>query len=208
MNRLLVILTTFFLFLPQAQANVVLSVGVDNGSLTNLPKSFWDDAYKYKPVSGTQKTLLDDIVKNGDNAIDGAASGSKTEALVEDIFKSQDYKLINGKYAGESGNNGFDIVAYKGTLDNPTEIVIVECKQMNNGAVKLNAASKTTPLPAQMSDTWIRYDAGKLKSNPPTSALGNKIDNLMDTLPTFIQKYVVAVDRNTGEINLLKLGNY
>ncbi|EKB57009.1 hypothetical protein [Bergeyella zoohelcum] len=30
--------------------------GVDNKSLTNLPKSFWDKAYKYKPNS---ESLID-----------------------------------------------------------------------------------------------------------------------------------------------------
>ncbi|GHU68617.1 hypothetical protein FACS189413_05920 [Bacteroidia bacterium] len=175
---------------------VAKTPGIDNGSLTNLPKSFWNDAYKYKPTTGAQKTLLDDILANGDNAIDGAASGSKTETLVEDIFKNQDYHIANGKYAGESGNNGFDIVAYKGTLDNPTEIVIVECKQMNSGAVKLNAGNPNTGLPTQMSDGWIEYVRLKLKDAGKTD-----VSNMLLYNKDKITKYVSSVDKTEGCIS-------
>jgi hypothetical protein len=121
---------------------------------------------------------------------------------------------LDGKYGS---NNGYDGIYVKGTIENPTEIIIVESKQfkyVNNkaedliehGGVKLNTPSNSTPLPAQMSDEWIDYVAGKLKN------LGGDKTKLSNTIlaapPGTIKKYVSAVDKSTGEINFLKLGNY
>lgn len=174
---------------------------------TNIGKTLFDDALKYKPSSGNQKILLDDILTNGDNAIDGVASGSKTELLVKDILESQNYKYIDGKYFGETGSNGFDGVFIKGTLENPTEIIIVECKQLKTtGNVVLNSPA-STGLPAQMSDDWINYMAREklLNIGGDKTTLARKI---LNSQPEFIKKYVVAVDKTAGEVNFLKLGNY
>ncbi|WP_217643745.1 hypothetical protein, partial [Flavobacterium frigoris] len=174
---------------------------------TNLGKTLFEDAYKIKPTSGTPKTLLDDILAKGDNAIDGVASGSKTEALVDDIFQSQGYTKVDGKYFGDAGSNGFDNVFIKGTIDNPSEIIIIECKQMKQaGNVVLNSPA-STGLPAQMSDDWIKYIAReKLKNlGVDKTKLANTI---LSNQSSFIQKYVVAVDKTAGEVNFLKLGNY
>ena len=126
------------------------------------------------------------------------------------------YAKLDGRYGS---NNGYDGVYIKGDINNPTEIIIVESKQfkyVNNkaediiehGGVTLNRPSGRTPLPAQMSDRWIKYVAGKLKINPSTSALGNKIEELMLDDHSKISKYISAVDKTQGEINFLKLGNY
>ena len=178
--------------------------GVDNNSLTNIPKSFWNDAYKVTPATGsTAKSTVDDIIANGDQL------GSKTEGLVDDIMRSDGYKVADGKYAGENGVNGFDGVYYKGTLDNPTEIIIIESKQMStSGSVSLNGENLTTGLPNQMSDDWITYVATKLKNTNSNPTLGNKIEDLMLIDPEKIKKYVSAVDKADGSINFLKLNSY
>jgi len=179
--------------------------------LTYLKKTdFINDGYKVKPSAGSSvKNTVDDIIANGDNL------GLKTESSVREIMESKGYTWIDGKYGS---NNGYDGVFIKGTLDNPTEIIIIESKQFkysNNTAgdliehsgVNLSPPSTTTPLPAQMSDAWINYVANNLK-NTPNSALGIKIEELMLTNPSIISKYVSAVDKTVGEINFLKLGNY
>lgn len=54
-----------------------------------------------------------------------------------------------------------------------------------------------------MSDAWVQYVAGKLRNAGKTNIADMIIDN-----PALINKYVSAVDKVQGEINLLKLGNY
>ena len=121
---------------------------------------------------------------------------------------SQGYKIADGKYFGANGVNGYDGVYYKGSIENPTEIIIIESKQMSvSGSVSLNGPNGSTGLPSQMSDAWINYVANKLKTTS-NSALGFKIEELMLTNPTSISKYVAAVDKTTGKINFLKLENY
>ena len=174
---------------------------------TNIGKTLFEDALKYKPTSGNQKVLLDDILVNGDNAIDGVASGSKTEALVDDIFQTQGYSKVDGKYFGDAGSNGFDNVFIKGSIDNPTELIIIECKQMKStGNVVLNSPA-STGLPAQMSDPWVEYIADQklLNIGGDKTTLARKI---LNSQKGFIQKCVVAVDKTAGEVNFLKLGNY
>ena len=65
----------------------------------------------------------------------------------------------------------------------------------------------STGLPVQMSDDWLRYI-----SREKLQILGGdktKLSNrILSNQSSFIQKYVVAVDKTAGEINFLKLGNY
>ncbi|MEO9510624.1 MAG: hypothetical protein ABJN84_00845 [Flavobacteriaceae bacterium] len=159
-----------------------------------------------KLVAGSSvKNTIDDIITNGDNL------GLKTETAVRDILESQNYTWIDAKYGS---NNGYDGLFIKGTNENPTEIIIVESKQFkysNNKAgdliehsgVSLSPPSTTTPLPAQMSDEWVRYVARKLDKAGKTDIADMVLDN-----PGLIKKYVSAVDKVEGEINFLKLGNY
>lgn len=126
------------------------------------------------------------------------------------------FTKLDRKYGG---NNGYDGIFVKGTIDNPTEIIIVESKQfkytkgkaggiIEHSGIVLNPPSGTTPLPAQMSDEWIRYVADKLTANPNTKKLGDKIKELLDFDRSKIQKYVSSVDKMQGEINFLKLDKY
>jgi len=184
-----------------------LTARIPSGSkLTNLKKSeFITYGYKVKPTTGGLKTQIDDIIANGDNL------GAKTESIVDDIMSDNGYTKMDGKYGS---NNGYDGVYIKGTIENPTEIVIIESKQfkyangaaddvVEHGGITLNPPSGTTPLPSQMSDGWVDYVAGKLNDAGNTS-----VGNMIKLNDTKISKYVVAVDKTQGEINFLKLGAY
>jgi hypothetical protein len=180
-------------------------------NLTNLrKKEFIEYGYKIKPTSSGLKTKIDDIIANGDNF------GVKTEGIVDDIMKENGFMVIDGKYGS---NNGFDGVYIKGSVENPTEIIIVESKQfkytngvadgiIEHNGVTLNPPSGNTPLPAQMSDEWIQYVADKLSKNTNTEVLGDKILEIMNFDRNRISKYVSAINKTTGEINFLKLGQY
>lgn len=126
------------------------------------------------------------------------------------------YKKLDGKYGG---NNGYDGVYVKGSIENPSEIIIVESKQfkytngvadeiVEHAGVTLSPPSGTTQLPAQMSDDWINYVAGNLTKNSNTKVLGDKIQELLLIDPDKIIKYVAAVDKSKAEINFLKLAKY
>ena len=189
-----------------------LTARIPTGSkLTNLKKAeFLTHGYKVKPTSGGLKTQIDDIIANGDNL------GAKTEGIVDDIMSGNGYTKMDGKYGS---NNGYDGVYIKGTASNPTEIVIIESKQfkytngvaddvLEHSGVTLNYPNQNTGLASQMSDTWIRQVAEKLSTNTNTKLMGDKIQELLLTDPSKIQKYLSAVDKTQGEINFLKLGNY
>ena len=193
------------LFDLSAFKNVIAKTpGIDNTSLTNLPKSFWDDTFKYLPDNTSPlKSQIDNIKLNGDS------SGKLTEQLVEDIMKSQGYKVGNGRYYGDydTARNGIDGFFYKGDISNPTEILVIDSKQMSaSGSASLNGASPSTQLPIQMKESWIEYIAiNKLTdiNNPIQQSTKNAILNADSG---FIQKYVAAVDKSTGQLKFLKLG--
>jgi hypothetical protein len=175
-------------------------------NLTNLKKvEFVENGYKVKPTSGNLKTKIDDIITNGDNL------GSKTEGIVDDIMVQNGYTKLDGKYGS---NNGYDGVYIKGTVKDPTEIIIVESKQfkytngiaddiIEHNGVALNPPSGTTPLPSQMSDAWIEYVRVKLDQTGKTD-----ISQMIFLNKSKISKYITAVDKTQGEINFLKLGEY
>lgn len=86
-------------------------------------------------------------------------------------------------------------------------MIIFEAKQMNvDGAVKLNDGNQITGLPEQMTDSWIDYIARE-KLTKETIELRQKTGAaILSFGSNNIQKYVVAVDKNSGLINFLKLG--
>ncbi|MRI64692.1 hypothetical protein EDM00_11950 [Ornithobacterium rhinotracheale] len=143
--------------LSKFKNTIAKTPGVDNTSLTNLPKSFWNDAYKFLPDNTSPyKTQIDNIILNGDQ------SGKLTEKLVEDIMTANGYKVGNGRYYGdyETARNGIDGFFYKGSISNPSEIIVIDAKQMNaNGSVRLNEGNPNTQLPVQMTEDWLRYIA-------------------------------------------------
>ncbi len=166
---------------------------------TNIGKTLWNDAYKITPTNGSSaKNVVDDIIANGDNL------GAKTEGLVDDIMTGQGYQIADGKYFGANGTNGYDGFYYKGTIDNPSEIVIIESKQMSaTGSATLGSPNSNTGLPSQMSDSWVQYVQNKLRQTGKTSEA-----NMIRDFDDKITKYVSAVDKSKGEINFLKLETY
>ena len=175
-------------------------------NLTNIKKAeFVDYGYKLKPTSGELKTIIDDIVATGDNL------GTKTEIIVDKLMVENGYTKMDGKYGS---NNGYDGIYIKGTIENPTEIVIIESKQfkyVNNkaenivehGGVTTNGPNDNTGLPTQMSDPWVEYVRTKLAQSGKT-----EISNMIRDFDNKISKYVTAIDKIQGEINFLKLGKY
>ncbi len=118
------------------------------------------------------------------------------------------YSIGDGKYFGKNGNNGIDGFYYKGDIENPTEIIVMESKQMKiNGSVKLNNGNSSTGLPSQMKEDWIRYIADN-KLNNLTGLQKQTATAIQNSPVGFIKKYVVAVDKATGEVNFLKLGGF
>jgi len=59
-------------------------------------------------------------------------------------MENKGYTLLDGKYGS---SNGYDAIYIKGTLDNPTEIMIIESKQFKykNGKVDLDGGLKVEP---------------------------------------------------------------
>jgi hypothetical protein len=135
------------------------------------------------------------IIENGDYL------GGKTEAIIRKLMEAEGYEWIDGKYGSK---NGYDGVYIKGTLENPTETIIMESKQFKytrDGAGELeeftgvSLGNPNTRLPRQMSDGWIRYIAGNLTDSSSTQLLGEKILEWMDLNREIIKKYVSAIDR-------------
>ncbi|MCQ6958808.1 hypothetical protein [Mucilaginibacter aquariorum] len=168
-------------------------------TLTNISGYLIDRfGLRIAPTESTLKNLVDDIVQLGD------ATGAKTEQLADVLLQRNGFVKYESKIGS---NNGFDGVYIKGSLTNPTEIVINEAKQIGSaGNIKLTPGSITTGLAAQMSDAWISKTIDKMITNvdPATMNLGN----VLKANFTKISKTVTAVDKSTKEIVVLKLDKY
>lgn len=124
-------------------------------------------------------------------------------------MKAQGYKVGNGRYYGdyETARNGIDGFFYKGDVSNPTEIIVIDSKQMSaSGSASLNAGNPTTQLPIQMKESWIQYIAREKLTNLNDPIQQSTKSAILDADIGFIQKYVAAVDKTTGELKFLKLG--
>lgn len=75
-----------------------------------------------------------------------------------------------------------------------------------NGSVKLNDPNPSTLLPVQMTEDWLDYIAKNKLTDVNNTLQQNTKNAILNADPGFIQKYVVAIDKSTGEINFLKLG--
>jgi hypothetical protein len=167
-----------------------------DATLTNLSRTLVDQfAMRVKPATQSLKNKIDDIVQNKD------ITGTKTEVLCDEMFQTNGFQ----KYTSQFGsNNGFDGVYIKGDLNNPTEIIINEAKQINDvrGNIKLNG--KTINKGPQMSDEWINQTISEMMNNPNMNALGNVLNNNKNK----ILKTVTGIDKSTSEIVIIKLTNY
>ena len=159
---------------------------------------------------------LDNIIKKGDN------SGNITEEILSEVFRKQGYIVTKdiGKYGS---NNGFDIVAYKGSLDTPTEILIIECKQMKQKIISefddivnkvgydkasglvLNKANPETGLPTQMSMEWT-FDHVRLELLKK-GGIQKDLSNSIKVNSKKVERYIFAIDKSDGTGYFTKLSN-
>ncbi|MDO4230219.1 MAG: restriction endonuclease [Capnocytophaga sp.] len=188
-------------------------------NLTNLKFEDFTQLLSKSEIEKLSSTFVkgvDDIMKTGDK------TGRITEDIAIEIFRKQGYTVTKdiGKYGLD---NGFDVVAYKGTLDNPTEILIVECKQMKQkvisefdniaatagydkaSGVVLNKANPETGLPTQMSMDWtFKHVATKLES---LGGSKTKLYYSLDKNKSMVERYVFAIDKSDGSGYFVKLSN-
>jgi len=103
---------------------------------------------------------------------------------------------------------GFDGVYIKGDLANPEIIIISEGKQVNsNGGITLRGENKSSGLPAQMSDDWIENVARRMQE-PKNTIVTKNLKSIISRNKGKITKIIIAVDKSTGEINILRLEKY
>ena len=176
--------------------------GMDAGYINNLGTKYADDLLKVK--HGLDK------------------GGDLTEGIVSQALRNDGYTVIDdlGKYGS---NNGYDVVAFKGSLDNPTEILIVEGKQFKQGKIAefdnvaatsgydapsgltINPNNPNTGLPTQMSDPWVfNHVLSKLENGTLDQAkLAMSMQN-----QSIVSKFVFAIDKSTGDGYFTKLGSF
>lgn len=159
-----------------------------------------ENANRIKVIEGTPlKNQIDNIVANGD------PTGSLTESLSHDFYKDV-YGVTprSDLHLTAPPNTGFDNVIF---LEDGG-VIINEAKQMSSaGTVSLNASNQATGLPSQMSDDWIEDVIGRMVEE------GGDLETQANTILTAynsgnLKKVVTAVDKNTGEIVIVKLANF
>ena len=163
-----------------------------NGPNKNkISKEFIDEhGNRFNITDGPLADDLADIVANGD------PTGTKTEYLMNEVFKDAGYTLHDGSYGPVDvfgrGMNGFDGVYIKGSLDNPTEIIINESKQFNaNNANYVSLNKKTATNPAQMTDEWVDKVVAELRAEGKND-IADAIENGKDG--GILAKIVTVVD--------------
>ncbi|MES2807081.1 MAG: hypothetical protein V4619_00550 [Bacteroidota bacterium] len=169
-------------------------------TLRNLSSSLIDQfGHRIKPIATALKNQIDDIALHGD------AAGTKTEALAHDFFEAEGYVKYNAQFGA---GQGFDGVYIKGSLSNPTDIIINEAKQMSSyGNIQLNGANSNTALAAQMSDSWVDSRITAMINHSTDQSLRNLGNSLYQHRQS-ITKTVTAVDKARKEFVVLKLSAY
>jgi len=134
-------------------------------------------------VTADEKRLLGQIRNRQDT------DGKLTEQLTKITAERQGYEELHGQYNG-SGHGIDHILIKRGSDGKVTEMIIVDSKQLTNGAFELG----NTNNGFQLSENWIRNAANQLKDdNPVKKDLQNAILN--KTYSTA----VTAVDKTTGK---------
>ncbi|MFT5166769.1 MAG: hypothetical protein ACI8P3_002001 [Saprospiraceae bacterium] len=152
------------------------------------------------------KAEIEEVMKNGDS--DGLITESVTQKVFQDAgLKDVNLLANNSKVNDNANSRGLDNVFYKGTMNSPTKLVVVESKPLTaEGKIRLNGANNETGLPSQGSKEWIEKQADLLIATgiPDKMAVGHMIRNN----PTMIEIYVTAVNKTTGEFIIVKLELY
>ena len=185
--------------------------------LTNVSFSKFTKGFDADFVASLGSKYADDLTKIKQGLDKG---GELTENIVSEALKKQGYTVTKdiGKYGS---NNGFDVVAYKGTLDAPSEIMIIEAKQFKQGKIleefddvvkqvgydpasglTINPANPETGLPTQMSSKWtFEHVADKLNKK------GGDFKKISIALEkeNIVDRYVFAIDKSDGASYFVKL---
>ena len=202
-----------------AELKALTGVMPTGSKLTNLSFSKFIKGFDADFVTSLGSKYVEDLAKIKQGLDKG---GDLTEGIVSEALRKQGYTVTKdlGKYGS---NNGFDVVAYKGTLDNPTEIMIIEGKQFKQGQIldefddikaaqgydepsglALNAANPNTGLPTQMSKKWcFEHVADELENK------GGQFLQLSQALKNenIVQRFVFAIDKSTGAGYFTKLSD-
>jgi hypothetical protein len=187
--------------------------------LTNIDFSQFTKGFDASFINQLGAKFTDDLV-NIKQGLD--KGGDLTEGVVSQALRSDGYTVVDGlgKYGS---NNGYDVVAFKGNLDNPTEIIIVEAKQFKQGKITefddisaiegydppsglvLNPNNPNTGLPTQMSDPWV-FNHVLQRMLEGTSDQVKLATAMLDE--SKVSKYVFAIDKSTGDGYFTKLGSF
>ena len=147
--------------------------------------------------TASQRLTISDVMANGDKY------GTKTEALVNDVLKSDpSIKVLDGTKYGS--NNGLDhVVQYVDPQTGKTMTMVIDSKQLAiNGTTSLSSnAAGTAELGKnvlQLSDESLSIISSRLPDNSPAKiALDQAQKN--DTLV----KAVAYVDKTTGQLKIV-----
>ncbi|MBV8252074.1 MAG: fibronectin type III domain-containing protein [Chitinophaga sp.] len=103
-----------------------------------------------------------------------------------------------------NSGHGFDVLSLEPDINNPTVVRMFECKPMTNGSVALPSTNKGM----QMSQTWIDGNIELMvnSTNTELNTLGHTLERL--SLQGRIEKYVVTVDKELGQVIIFKLDNF
>ncbi|WP_125782543.1 cadherin repeat domain-containing protein [Pseudoalteromonas rubra] len=169
---------------------------------TYLGKKEFDKFGISVELTGKNKDKADDIANGGKGKND--PDGKKTEELNNNVFQEmlgdtyKSYQELGCYYT--NCKHGFDDIFIEGPLDNPTKIVIVESKQLHNGAATLTKGKGDNH--DQMSDEWIKKVLIELvEQGGEKKEFANKL--LLHT--DKIEKYVAGVNRKTETLDIIKI---
>jgi len=144
---------------------------------------------------------LSQAIRNGDP--DGLLTEELADKMFREIYPDNTGRIWGNGASHNSSGHGLDNVVQlpDGTL------VIAECKPLSSsGTISLGTPSAGT----QMSTDWIYDAADKMidqTGNPALQNWGNTVKNALDN-GTPIERVLIAVDKNNGDIIITKLNAF
>jgi len=151
---------------------------------------------------GTSGRSIDDLITDIKNAEVGDPSGDLTENLTDIIFSKNSYEKLPTKI---EGNKGFDGVYVKYAADGSIEDIILAEAKSFEGSIGLRPNSRDGH--DQMSSDWIKavLDAMENTGGQQGQTAQLMLDFIEDNP---IKKVVTAVDKKSGEFNILNFGTH
>lgn len=157
-----------------------------------ISKTKLGEAATVQTETFAQRLMISDVVANGDKL------GYKTEALVNDVLKSDPaIKVLPGtKYRGE---NGLDhVVQFVDPADGITKTMVIDSKQLAiNGSTSLDPRAAGGVM--QLSDDSLGVIAERLKHTPAGIAVNTALND------GTLVKAVAYVDKKTGELKIIRV---